>query len=1637
MPDSGSAAEIKELKYFTSNQNYQYNDSSYKEWYINRLKYLSQLTDDITQNKEDEFWKNLGKISSDFDELSTKLKENYQTRVKAEKEFKYEYPNEISYFINLFTNNPQNLAKILAKNSQNPQKHQGLEKFFKIIDSEVITFKRDSNCVEYGIKFADALKALEEKIFEDTTKQDQLEKYVQKVKSEHKELLVKEYYKSSEWNGWHNPQFFTNVRREQEYLFKINIQVHADDLSKAVEVLIKKGLLLDEEKWGPTEQKVASYYSNNLSIILYQDKDGNQEKWNERINALEVDLFEAGVRPRALNKSSSRGSVINDKKIQGAIYSYYKKDDDFKWDPNSYGEDYNYSKDLEIASFLEANKENYFNLETLKSKTGKGNLKQIDGIVILSDLFEESGQSRLKENYQAQFREDKTYYITFGTYGNRKYFEINSQNKEQLREIITNLNSIKEESVGLWKHDKGVVGKVVVDQLSRKIKEKIALIEGKLRTELSQKEDLESLKSAYEFYQEFLQLKDEDAQKIQHNKKKDGTKPDKGEKGLKDKLNEANRAIGAKHHLLNVEVKMSNILDTTCQAIVNAGNYNLDNGRYGIRGLSKEVHDEIDGTDYTTKESTNTDGTTSYFRAKAQSPFCDALVEAAENDGALDNPCHISLYLYQDQELQNPLLEANQAINQKGQPLFLKKNEQGKELQTTERTSKTYHQQETTTVECHRLKKDEVVLVDLKTVGGVKEGSKLKDKTIIHAVGPDYRDHNIKKLSSNARKRKLKEIYQKALDKAYDHGIKTIALPVLSVGVFEFPAKEAAEVVADILKANCTRFEKIAVCDQNTDINKANEANEETDAIKLIKENLALSQAKPNYDLVDQLKAGFEKSLTPKRYQATLSILTKYCDVQEGQLPQNLKEYLDNPGKFKGIDFDFDTSYDGNIQLEEKRLDLVEFNKRCYDFLAQNNNVMWQEIANFAKKVALAKDLSRIKEKFRLDPNDEKFKKVKSIFEKFYDENCSDQDLETKFKELKKIIIAARLEKKLGNYITEKQASQLASNFIDDGRSLEKIKNDSSLNNKLSPEKIEAIFTKFVTLGKIKNLEDLKLRIYGKKEGQFQEIFSEEILLLDQINKPSIKLSGNETLFRGIWLPPEKSLEEQKEIIRQSFLSANIPQAKSAIREERQGLGSFQIFDNRPTNPVGEGTRASYAIATSTNPLTALDYAVDKGNTEYGWVYEIRPQKGKSAVLVGGIYNEVDFSEIKPEEIYAVYCVKLTKEMKLTDSSGVEEVKYKSLEIVEEIPNPHFKKRECDKKVKTSEGKDQVTRENLLSKITQEQVSAKLIIGSTPEWNEWNFKKTRQTDGKSPEAGQGKIDIRKEAGESFNSLIPKQNTKKEKEGSLADPSTTRSESSEPNTPRASSLPPASIAPSSSSSSKPSASPRTITNDVILGVTIYDKNSARENGTRFSINGEENRKAGSYFDFSKKEREDKITSQNLGQEITNKLIKIIENVVQAANDFGCNKEDLIKLFTFAYHKGGLSNQAISDQERKYDGINHKMIDFSQKFQELCAKQDNSIFSAHDKKTGMRTRRFGDVFGGEGGIRSAINELIQENNQSNSIEGSKSELKITDQINNKIDKFKNSLNKKIESNAVISGRSLTDSRYLNGSFYAKST
>ena len=94
----------------------------------------------------------------------------------------------------------------------------------------------------------------------------------------------------------------------------------------------------------------------------------------------------------------------------------------------------------------------------------------------------------------------------------------------------------------------------------------------------------------------------------------------------------------------------------------------------------------------------------------------------------------------------------------------------------------------------------------------ITKGYNLPAKFVIHTVGPIWYGGN-----KNEREL-LKSCYITALNLAKENGIKTIAFPAISCGIYHFPLEEACKIATDtvrefISKNDC--FEKIIFIDIN------------------------------------------------------------------------------------------------------------------------------------------------------------------------------------------------------------------------------------------------------------------------------------------------------------------------------------------------------------------------------------------------------------------------------------------------------------------------------------------------------------------------------------------------------------------------------------------------------------------------------------------------------------------------------------------------------------------------------------------------------------------------------------------------------------------------------------------------------
>lgn len=106
------------------------------------------------------------------------------------------------------------------------------------------------------------------------------------------------------------------------------------------------------------------------------------------------------------------------------------------------------------------------------------------------------------------------------------------------------------------------------------------------------------------------------------------------------------------------------------------------------------------------------------------------------------------------------------------------------------------------------------LLAECRTLGGcptgearITRGYRLPARHVIHTVGPVYRD------GQHGEPEQLASCYHESLRLAREHGLRTVAFPAISCGVYGYPHREAAEIaigaVLDAAAAHPDAFELI------------------------------------------------------------------------------------------------------------------------------------------------------------------------------------------------------------------------------------------------------------------------------------------------------------------------------------------------------------------------------------------------------------------------------------------------------------------------------------------------------------------------------------------------------------------------------------------------------------------------------------------------------------------------------------------------------------------------------------------------------------------------------------------------------------------------------------------------------------
>jgi O-acetyl-ADP-ribose deacetylase (regulator of RNase III) len=88
----------------------------------------------------------------------------------------------------------------------------------------------------------------------------------------------------------------------------------------------------------------------------------------------------------------------------------------------------------------------------------------------------------------------------------------------------------------------------------------------------------------------------------------------------------------------------------------------------------------------------------------------------------------------------------------------------------------------------------------------ITPGFNLPVKHVIHTVGPVYQD------GSHEEAALLASCYRNSLELAKDNGIKTIAFPGISTGVYGYPKEEAATIAVTVCREFENDFDEIIFC---------------------------------------------------------------------------------------------------------------------------------------------------------------------------------------------------------------------------------------------------------------------------------------------------------------------------------------------------------------------------------------------------------------------------------------------------------------------------------------------------------------------------------------------------------------------------------------------------------------------------------------------------------------------------------------------------------------------------------------------------------------------------------------------------------------------------------------------------------
>ena len=88
----------------------------------------------------------------------------------------------------------------------------------------------------------------------------------------------------------------------------------------------------------------------------------------------------------------------------------------------------------------------------------------------------------------------------------------------------------------------------------------------------------------------------------------------------------------------------------------------------------------------------------------------------------------------------------------------------------------------------------------------ITKGYNLPSHFVIHTVGPIYDEHTPEEAEIL-----LKSCYRSSLNLAHERGLKTIAFPLISAGLYSYPAREAIKVAIERMQMHQDDFDEITL----------------------------------------------------------------------------------------------------------------------------------------------------------------------------------------------------------------------------------------------------------------------------------------------------------------------------------------------------------------------------------------------------------------------------------------------------------------------------------------------------------------------------------------------------------------------------------------------------------------------------------------------------------------------------------------------------------------------------------------------------------------------------------------------------------------------------------------------------------